>query len=80
MTRFAIATLLALAACAASEPGQPAAAVDLQAWRLATGKVPTRAEYAAVVAACQDRPAAAAQSSPFDACLADLGLTQAASR
>jgi hypothetical protein len=80
MTRFVIAMLLGLAACAASEPGQPPTPVDLQAWRLATGKAPTRAEYAAVAAACQDRPAAAGQSNPFDACLADLGLSRAADR
>ena len=71
--------LLALAACA--EPEAPAGPVDMQGWRFASGKAPTRAEYAAVVAACQDgavkRSQVPSSMGALDACLADLGLKRA---
>jgi hypothetical protein len=41
---------------------------------MATGKPPTRAEFAAVVAACQDRAKTANQTGSLDGCLADLGM------
>ena len=53
----------------------------MQGWRFASGKTPSRAEYAALVAACQDgavRPAVAAGAAgPLDACLTYLGLKRA---
>jgi hypothetical protein len=80
MGRIIIVMLLGLAACAASEPAEQAGPVDVQGWRLASGKMPSRAEYAAVVAACQERAGGSAQAKPLDACLAELGLTRTASR
>ncbi len=68
--------LLALAACA----HQPAATVApsspnvaLGNWRLASGKPPSGPEFAALVAACEDRGKGPASGS-IDRCLADLGL------
>jgi len=72
MPKFVFFALLALAACTASDTS--AGPVDMQGWRAASGKPPTRAEFAAVVAACQDRMVRPASDKPLDACLADLGL------
>src|ERR1041385_3222215 len=74
MPRFAFVLLLALAACAQSDTGVSAIPVDMQDWRFATGKPPTRAEYAAIVAACQDGAVKRSRTAPFEACLAHLGL------
>jgi hypothetical protein len=49
----------------------------MQGWRFASGKIPSRAEYAAMVAACQDGAVTHARGTPLDACLADLGLKHA---
>ena len=79
MPRLVLFLLLGLAACA--EPEAPAGPVDMQGWRFASGKPPTRAEYAAIVAACQDgavkRSQAPGSLCALDACLADLGLKRA---
>ncbi|HEY3909289.1 MAG TPA: hypothetical protein VGM07_05300 [Stellaceae bacterium] len=75
MRGAAISILLCLAACAAADGVTPASASsELRDWQTATGKAPTRAEFAAVVAACQDRAKTADQSGSIDRCLADLGL------
>jgi hypothetical protein len=68
--------MLALAACETSDSTQLARfnPGDIQGWRLATGKRPTRAEYMAVVAACRDGAVSGARGKPLDACLNDLGL------
>jgi hypothetical protein len=64
-----------LAACVAARGVTPASASsELRDWQMATGKPPTRAEFAAVVAACQDRVKTANQGGSLDGCLADLGL------
>lgn len=62
--------LLALAACSSSPQTATteAAAPDPGGWRLASGKLPTPAEFTALAASCQDRGGA------LDPCLADLGL------
>ncbi len=77
MTRFAVLIVLELAGCAVADGAQQAGPGNLQDWRLASGKPPSRAEYAAVVAACQDGAVRDAQAKPLDACLADLGLRRA---
>jgi len=79
MPRLALFLMLGLAACTASDATEEAGPGlgDLSGWRFASGKPPTRAEYAAVVAACQDGPLKSAQAQPLDACLADLGLKRA---
>jgi hypothetical protein len=67
--------VLALAACALWDGDEPAAGpIDMQGWRFTSGKRPSRAEYAAVVAACEDGAVARTQGKPLDLCLADLGL------
>ena len=77
MPRFAVLIMLGLTACGVldTQPGDLGSG-EMRGWRSASGKVPSRAEYAAIVAACQDgavRRAAAA----LDSCLADLGLKRA---
>ena len=75
MPRIAVFLLLGLAACAdASEEAGPG---DMQGWRGVSGKPPTRAEFAAMVAACQDGAVRRATAKPIDACLANLGLRRA---
>lgn len=71
MRGIAFFALLALAACATAD-GTPGAgsSAELRGWQTAVGKPPSKAELAAVVAACQDR----ARNGPIEGCLADLGL------
>jgi hypothetical protein len=67
--------LLSLAACAAAHGvTSTSASSELRDWQTASGKPPTKAEFAAVVAACQDRAKTSDQGGPIDGCLADLGL------
>ena len=83
MPRFALFLLLGLAACDVFDDSQQTGlgSGDMQGWRFASGKAPSRAEYAAVVAACQDGAVKRAQApsalGALDACLADLGLKRA---
>jgi len=75
MPRLAALLVLALAACALWDGDEPAAApTDMQGWRFTSGKRPSRAEYAAVVAACEHGAVGRTQGKPLDMCLADLGL------
>jgi hypothetical protein len=75
MRGIALLILLGLAACAARDAAMPASASsEVRGWQEATGKPPTEAEFAAVVAACQDREKSADQTGPIDGCLGDLGL------
>ena len=74
MPRFAALLVLVLASCALSEGDEPAAPTDMQGWRFTSGKRPSRAEYAAVIAACQDGAVPRTQGKSIDLCLADLGL------
>lgn len=79
MPRFVVLIMLGLAACAGSETGQEPdlGSGEMSGWRLASGKAPSRAEYAAMVAACQDGAVQQEATKPLDACLADLGLKRA---
>ena len=75
MPRVAALLVLAVAACGMWEGDEPAAApTDMQGWRFTSGKRPSRAEYTAVVAACEHGAVARTQGKPLDLCLADLGL------
>jgi hypothetical protein len=76
MSRLAAFLMLALVGCVFSDAGQQidSPMSNLQDWRFATGKPPTRVEYAAVVAACRDGTLIGAEGKPLDVCLADLGL------
>jgi hypothetical protein len=63
---------LTLAACQSPEPtASVEESPDLSGWRLASGKVPTQAEFAALTASCEDKGGA------LDPCLAELGLKHA---
>ena len=79
MSRIAVLLVLVLAGCDIFVMSQPAeqGSGDMQGWRFASGKRPSRAEYAALVAACQDGAVRSAAAGPLDACLADLGLKRA---
>jgi hypothetical protein len=71
---LAFPALLALAACqSADTEGSVVAAArpDMAEWRLASGKVPTKAEFAALSATCE------AKGGAVDPCFADLGLKRA---
>jgi hypothetical protein len=77
LLRIAAVALLALAACHSSDAANTADASssDPGGWRMASGKEPTRAEFAALAATCQD-PDQAKQGT-VESCLADLGLKKA---
>ena len=45
-----------------------------QDWQTANGQPPTRAEFAALIAACEDLVKMTVESGPMNGCLADLGL------
>jgi hypothetical protein len=83
MPRLAMLFVLALAGCELfdASPQPELGSGDMQGWRFASGKTPSRAEYAALVAACQDgavrRAAAPGAAGTLDVCLADLGLKRA---
>ena len=75
MSRMPVLLMLALGACTLFESGPSEyGSGDMQGWRFASGKRPSGAEYAAVIAACQDGAVPRTQGKPLDACLADLGL------
>ena len=70
---LALAALLVLAACTEiPHIGSTAAAPpDGSGWRMASGKAPTKAEFAAFAATCEARGGA------YETCFADLGLKRA---
>jgi hypothetical protein len=70
---LAVAALLVLAACdpAATQTGTAAPPPDIAGWRMASGKAPTQAEFAALAATCETKGGA------LDSCFADLGLKRA---
>lgn len=74
MRAIAVAILLALAACASTSASTDSAPSEVSDWQTPIGKPPTRAEFAALVAACQDKIKTVSESGPIEGCLADLGL------
>jgi hypothetical protein len=46
----------------------------VRGWSFASGKRPSRAEYAALVASCRQGAVQSARGKPLEVCLADLGL------
>jgi hypothetical protein len=72
MPRIALLMLLPLAACASGDTSGSGGRVTMAGWHTAMGTAPTRVEFDAVVASCQDR--APAGTVAFDSCLTDLGL------
>jgi hypothetical protein len=75
MRGIAFFVVFGLAACAAGDAVAPASASsELRQWQTAAGKPPSKNEFAAVVAACEDRTKNSAKSAPIEGCLADYGL------
>ena len=75
MRGVVVFVLFGLVVCAAADGATPASASsELRGWQTTTGKPPSRAEFAAVVAACEDRAKGADKGAPLEGCLADLGL------
>ena len=74
MRAIAVVALLALGACAAASGSTASASSEIRDWQTPAGKPPTKAEFAALVAACQDKVKTTTDSGPFNGCLADLGL------
>ena len=75
MRGIALLTLLfGLAACAAVGETTATAPSEIDGWQTPIGTPPTKAEFAALVAACQDKVNATTENGPMAGCLADLGL------
>jgi len=74
MRGFAAVVLLGLTACAAATNSTASASSQVRDWQTPWGKPPTKAEFTALVAACQDKVKAASDSEPMNGCLTDLGL------
>jgi hypothetical protein len=70
--------LFALVACATGGAVTPASASsELREWQTATGNPPSKNEFAAVLAACEDRAKNGNSSGPIEGCLADFGIRRA---
>jgi len=75
MRGVAFLVLFGLVACATGDAVTSASASsELRGWQTAAGKPPSKTEFAAVVAACEDRAKSTNQSGPIEGCLADYGL------
>ena len=72
LLRVATVALLALAACNSSDAASTTDtnSPDPAGWRMASGKEPTKAEFAALAATCEEP----AKGQSVESCLADLGL------
>jgi len=79
MPRLAVLIMLGLTACGVFDSSQRGdlGSGEMRGWRSAAGKIPSRAEYAAIVAACQDGAVRRGAAATLDSCLADLGLKRA---
>ncbi len=69
MSRILAIGLLSLAACAASAARTVGGPSGPQAWQYPTGKTPSQVEYAAILAACQDKVQNTSNQGRIDACL-----------
>jgi hypothetical protein len=68
--------MLALMGCGPSDNSRVSGsgADEVRGWTFTSGKRPSRAEYTALVASCQQGAVRSARGKQLDACLADLGL------
>jgi hypothetical protein len=71
MQGVAFVMMFGLVACAA---GAVSASSELRNWQTATGTPPSKNEFAAVIAACEDRMKNADKTVQIEGCLADYGL------
>jgi hypothetical protein len=75
MRGVAFLVLFCLIACAVMDLVAPAnASSEVREWQTATGKPPSKKEFAAVIAACEDRAKNSTDNTPIEGCLADYGL------
>ena len=75
MRGVAFAVFCGLFACAMGDAAISAnASSELREWRTAAGKPPSRNEFAAVIAACEDRAKTENKNGSIEGCLADYGL------
>ena len=75
MRGVAFVVLVGLVACVTGDAVTPAnASSELREWQTAAGKPPSKNEFAAVVAACEDRAKTENKNDPIEGCLADYGL------
>jgi hypothetical protein len=75
MRGVAFFALIGLVACATGDAVTPASASsELRGWQTVTGKPPSKSEFAAVVAACEDRAKTSNKTDQIEGCLADYGL------
>jgi hypothetical protein len=79
MPRFGVLIMLGLAGCTLLDTGEAGVlgSGEMRGWRLISGKAPSRAEYAALLAACQGGAVRHGAAATLDSCLADLGLRRA---
>src|SRR6266481_2894455 len=75
MRGVAFVVLFGIGACATGDAVTPAnASSELREWRTPDGMPPSKTEFAAVMAACEDRAKTANKSDPIEGCLVDYGL------
>lgn len=75
MRGVALVVFFGFLSCAMGDAAISAnAASELREWQTVAGKPPSKNEFAAVVAACEDRAKTANKSGPIEGCLADYGL------
>ena len=75
MRCLSLIVMLLLGACMAAPPPPADPSIGgIDRWHFRSGKPPTHAEYAALVAACQDGVVTNARGKPLESCLIDLGL------
>lgn len=71
LAALALLTVAACADTATQTSNAEASPPDMTGWRMASGKPPTKAEFAALAATCR------AKGGAIDACLGELGLKRA---
>jgi hypothetical protein len=74
MRRAVTLVLLGLAGCAVATGTIGSTPTAVQDWQTPAGAPPTKAEFVAVFAACQDKVKTTQENAPMVGCLADLGL------
>jgi len=78
MRRLAVVVLFALLAGAAGDAVRPAgASSDLGEWQTAAGKALSKNEFAAVLAACEDKAKNSSKTESVEDCLTAYGLRRA---
>ena len=74
MRKFTLTALGLIACLAAGGATVAGVSSELRQWQTATGKPPSKAEFAALVAACEDRAKHSDNAESIDNCLAGFGL------